>query len=344
MIHEDAIEFLDETWRPPAGSGRAKKAAKTLPSLIGLAALTRGKGVPRGIKAKLARITARAPEVMVKVSGRQRGGTHTLAHLDYVSRHGKLEVETGDGERLSSSAELAALAAEWVDHEDRTTRRREPLTSVSLVLSMPPGHDAERVWESVRAFARVELEAFPYVMALHTDTDHPHVHVTVAARGEGGRRFNPRKEDLARWRETFARELRARGIAAEATPRRARGVVQRHDKIAVRKIGERAATKPRVRQSAARNAAKLATENPPKPKAWETRAVARQAKIRAAYKRAADLLEMGDAQERTLAKQTRQFVAEMPSPATRDRAEAIQIAKERRRLSRDRKPKERKRS
>jgi Lrp/AsnC ligand binding domain len=36
-------------------------------------------------------------------------------------------------------------------------------------------------------------------------------------------RFNPRPVQLNRFRERFARELRARGVAAEATPRRARG-------------------------------------------------------------------------------------------------------------------------
>src|SRR3546814_1171134 len=65
------------------------------------------------------------------------------------------------------------------------------------------------------------------MLALHTDTDHPHVHLTVATEGADGTRFNPRKADLHHMRETFAHELRARGVAAEATPRRARGHVQK---------------------------------------------------------------------------------------------------------------------
>jgi hypothetical protein len=342
MIHETAIEFLDETWRPPAG-GRARRGAGLAPALAGLAAASKRSNTG-ALRAKLARITARAPEVMVKVSGRQRGGSHTLAHLDYVSRHGALEVETGDGEKLSSRTELAALAAEWTEQEERTTRRREPLTSVSLVLSMPPGHDPERVYLAVKAFARVELDAFPHVMALHTDTHHPHVHVTVAARGEGGQRFNPRKADLARWRDTFARELRARGIAAEATPRRARGVVQKHEKTAVRKMAERAGGQgrdvPAVHRAAAETTAKLAAEDPPKPRAWEVRAMARQARIRADYERAAALLARGDAKDQALARQTRAFVRDMPDPATRDREAALLEAAKRKRArsapSRDR--------
>lgn len=39
-------------------------------------------------RAKLARIVRKAPEVVVKVTGRQRGGHHVKAHLDYIGRKG----------------------------------------------------------------------------------------------------------------------------------------------------------------------------------------------------------------------------------------------------------------
>src|SRR3546814_1028329 len=51
----------------------------------------------------------------------------------------------------------------------------------------------------------------------------PHVHLTVQAEGLDRNLFNPRPVQLNRFRERLARELRARGVAAEATPRRARG-------------------------------------------------------------------------------------------------------------------------
>jgi hypothetical protein len=40
------------------------------------------------------------------------------------------------------------------------------------------------------------------------------------------KRLNPRKNDLQRWREGFAQSLRKQGIAANATPRKTRGVTQ----------------------------------------------------------------------------------------------------------------------
>jgi hypothetical protein len=96
---------------------------------------------------------------------------------------------------------------------------------MSMVLSMPGScTDAETIYDTVPAFARVEFEGqFAYMVALHTNTDHLHVHLTVATHGEDGTRFNPRKADLHHWRESFAHELRQRDVSAEATPLRAHG-------------------------------------------------------------------------------------------------------------------------
>jgi hypothetical protein len=173
-------------------------------------------------RAKLARIVRKAPEVVVKVTGRQRGGKHVKAHLDYIGRKGELEIETRDGEILTSKDDIAERAAEWSD--TLQWRSRPTVSSVSLIFSMPEGTDPDKVLGAVRALALAELsDNHDYVLALHTDTPRPHVHLTVQAEGLDRKRFNPRPVQLNRFRERFARELRARGVAAEATPRRARG-------------------------------------------------------------------------------------------------------------------------
>jgi len=173
-------------------------------------------------RAKLARIVRKAPEVVVKVTGRQRGGSHVTAHLDYIGRKGDVEIETRDGEILTSKEDIAERAAEWSD--TLNWRSRPTVSSVSLIFSMPEGTDPDKVLGAVRALAHAELsDNHDYVLALHTDTPRPHVHLTVQAEGLDRTRFNPRPVQLNRFRERFARELRARGVAAEATPRRARG-------------------------------------------------------------------------------------------------------------------------
>jgi hypothetical protein len=54
------------------------------------------------------------------------------------------------------------------------------------------------------------------------------VHISVRAESKHGRRLNPRKTDLHRWRETFAAKLRERGIEAEATRQATRGATRNH--------------------------------------------------------------------------------------------------------------------
>lgn len=181
-----------------------------------------GVATGRTARAKLARIVRSAPEVVVKVTGRQRGGVHVKAHLAYIGRDGKVDIESRDGEILTTKDDIAERAAEWSD--TREWRSRPTVSSVSLIFSMPAGTDPDKVLGAVRALAHAELsDNHDYVLALHTDTPRPHVHLTVQAEGLDRTRFNPRPVQLNRFRERFARELRERGIAADATPRRARG-------------------------------------------------------------------------------------------------------------------------
>jgi hypothetical protein len=98
------------------------------------------------------------------------------------------------------------------------------------------------VFAAARDFAKAEFEGFQYAMALHTfDTDpdqtpspHPHVHLCVKATSLDGTRLNPRKNDLQRWREVFAKSLREHGAEADATRRVHRLQKERGEKQSVR--------------------------------------------------------------------------------------------------------------
>lgn len=191
--------------------------------------------------AQLARIIRRAPEVMVKVTGSTRDGGHLIRHLDYISRNGKLMLEGPDGERLEGRGEMKVLAAAWALEAtlEPGGRKDRPL-SRSIVLSMPRGTDAMRLHDAARAFAAEAFgERFPYMFALHDEGGHPHVHLTLRVLGSDGTRLNPRKADLEVWRQRFAQALRDRGVEAEASPRRARGVIRKGERSSVRKMRER---------------------------------------------------------------------------------------------------------
>jgi Relaxase/Mobilisation nuclease domain len=223
---------FEEALRPPVRMRRARLAHAVL--RVGRS------GDDDAGRAQLQRVVRGAPEVMVKITGRTRDGGHLQRHLDYITRNGKLILEGPDGERLIGRADVRALAEDWRSELSVVAQRRDAPVSLSIVLSMPAGTDEGRVHDASRAFAsRLFADRHPYVFALHTDDRHPHVHLTVRALGRNGERLNPRKADLQLWRETFAAALRDRGVEAEATPRRARGVVRKAERTPVRKLRER---------------------------------------------------------------------------------------------------------
>ncbi len=332
------LPSLMEAWRPPTGGKRTLKGA-TLRVRSGGRGRGGGETAPTmsqaEARAKLERIVRKAPEVMVKISGKQRGAAHLGEHFGYISRHGKLEVRSSEGEIITDEKRLKAIAADWdmLDQAMNPTGRDRP-TSMSMVLSMPGGTtDAATVHDAVQAFARVEFEGqFAYMVALHTDTDHPHVHLTVATQGEDGSRFNPRKADLHHWRESFAHELRQRGVAAEATPRRARGHVQKRVRSSALHLEARTTGQGKgldITRLTEERAAEFARSADPERRPEDVAALGRQRFIRGAYAQAAAALAAtGKEDDLELANDVASFVAAMPPAVSRrlERAREIMMA------------------
>jgi len=178
----------------------------------------------------------RTPEVMVKVSGGATSLQGALAHLKYIDRRGRLDIETDQGEVVLGSDAQKSLIADWeldlVAAEFRSPYRGQAGRKAAklvhnIVLSMPAGTPPGKLMAASREFAREEFAlTHRYAMVLHTDQDHPHVHLVVKAVSEEGRRLNIRKATLRGWRRQFAAHLRAQGIAANATDRAVRGQVR----------------------------------------------------------------------------------------------------------------------
>ncbi len=169
------------------------------------------------------RVSMGSPEVLVKISGFTKGPDHLKAHISYISRNGKVDLEDQNGAVYEGMAEVDSLWEQWnseigMANGERGNRR----DTVKIVLSMPPGTDPAAVKAAVRNFAADEFENHAYVFAMHTDEQHPHLHLTVQMRGFNGERLNPRKADLQRWREMFADRLLHEGVDCVATPRTAR--------------------------------------------------------------------------------------------------------------------------
>ena len=170
-----------------------------------------------------ATVVRRAPQVMVKVTGGGRGMQAIAAHFRYISKNGRLDMEDERGETLRGRDAVHELTEDWRfggSLIDDVGYRRE---AFNIMLSMPRGTDPLIVQRAAREFAQTELADHKYVMVLHDHQANPHVHISVRAESKHGRRLNPRKADLHRWRETFAEKLRGYGIEAEATRQATRG-------------------------------------------------------------------------------------------------------------------------
>ena len=193
------------------------------PKLSGGAARQHAAAIRARIEATVVR---RVPQVMVKVTGGGRGIKAIAAHFRYISKNGRLGIEDELGHETRGKEGLLEIADDWryggtlIDDVAEPGHRRE---AFNIMLSMPRGTDPLTVQRAAREFAKTELADHKYVMVLHDHQANPHVHLSVRAELKNGKRLNPRKADLHRWRETFAEKLRAWGIECQATRQVGRG-------------------------------------------------------------------------------------------------------------------------
>ena len=180
------------------------------------------------IRQRIVATVRRAPQVMVKVTGGGRGMAAIAAHFRYIAKNGRLAFEDDRGVMRDGNEALQDVAEQWRFGGSQigdTSPRRE---AFNIMLSMPAGTDPKFVLQAAREFAKAEFADHRYVMVLHQHQTNPHVHLSVRAESRSGKRLNPRKTDLHRWRETFAEKLRGWGLQAEATRQAVRGEYRDH--------------------------------------------------------------------------------------------------------------------
>lgn len=254
----------------------------------------------------------KAPEVLVKISGGGKDMRHIKAHMDYISRNGTVEIEDENGVRHLGVEEVRDVRDGWADGKTRIpTEEGKRKEAFNIVLSMPPGTSRQAVKDAARMFAAEQFGNHQYVFAAHDDEAHPHVHLAVKAVDKDGVRMNPRKADLQQWREHFAETLREHGVAANATPRRARGQVRKAEKQEVIQM-QRRGVEPAVKASQKAAVIEEIRSGVVRPNPAQRQIeAARQETVRA-YGDVAKALARGDDQDKALAMQVVQFVQAMP--------------------------------
>jgi len=262
----------------------------------------RGPQSAEAIRSRIEATVRRVPQVMVKVTGGGRGIKAIAAHFRYISKNGRLDIEDENGTKLQGRSAVHELAEDWRfggSYIGDESPRRE---AFNIMLSMPRGTDAQIVLRAAREFAREELAEHKYVMVLHEHQANPHVHLSVRAESRQGRRLNPRKADLHRWREVFAEKLRGWGIEAEATRQATRGATRNHpDLWRVKAAADGRLLKPRNDHH---RGAAAATSRAEARRAWQAIAAA--------------LAQSGDAADRKLAAAVDRFSRETVPPGERE--------------------------
>lgn len=213
-------------------SSGGNKGGVRLKRNFGIANLGRGKKVPE--------VVVKTPKRKL-VNGKPppENAKSVRSHLEYISRNGKVKVETKDGRTLTGNQTGKTITEEWRRKglvEDISGKKQK----LNLVLSMPKGTPPEAVLNASREFARQVFDAnHEWCMALHTDTDEPHVHLAVSMMGYDGKRLNPRKETYHQWRLLFAEKMREQGVECTATKRVHRGEYQKGKNSTVEHIEKR---------------------------------------------------------------------------------------------------------
>lgn len=247
---------------------------------------------------KASKVASGAPEVMAKVTGFSRGSSHAKANIDYISRNGDLPLENERGEIIEGRKEQKAFAKQWVSDFDDSKRRKQQRDTMHLIMSMPEGTDPEAVRRATRKFAKETFSGnYEYVFALHTDTKSPHTHITIKTLGFNGRRLNPRKADLQRYREVFANAMEDEGFVANATPRSVRGVVKKAVRQVVLHAGERGKSTIKAKQlkEAVDDLTNESKGLPVRPEPWKEKISQTRERVRKGWESVAKLLSSEEA-------------------------------------------------
>lgn len=264
-------------------------------------------------KAKLSRVATRTPEVMVKVTGHAKGAAQLKAHTEYMTRKGEVTAYTQDGDGLESQEAVAEVRDEWVEADSDSNQPNQRLTT-NIALSIRDG-DPDKLLDAGQAFAARNFENHDYLLVMHQDTEHPHLHLTVRNTGHDGQKLHIPKGRPQEWRESFAGELRERGIAAEATSRAERGKVRKGERGGIRHIRERK-TPERDKQAVSEAAQDKPRDEQSQP--WRAKIQETQNAKRALWRQVAEDLADGNEAEQRVSQQARQFLKQMPRIETRE--------------------------
>jgi type IV secretion system T-DNA border endonuclease VirD2 len=235
------------------------------------------------------RAARRIPQAVVKITSFAHGAKKVRELMQYISRDGKLELESEGGEAINNLDQQRELVARWSKDFDKEPRSRD---AAHIVFSMPRGSDPEALRRSVRTVISRHFARHQAVWGIHTDRDHPHAHVILVMRErQKGHKLEFKKPDLYRLREVFAEAAREQGVEMAVSPRAARGVGRKSRKRASYRMKQRGLV-PRAEKETAREIMDSVQKGDLLEKPWEAAMRRRHALERQAYHQEAERLRL----------------------------------------------------
>jgi len=278
--------------------------------------IVKGRALPLPERLRAAR---GVPQAVVKLASYGQGRSEAMGQVDYISRKGKLELETESGEKLITREEQKVLIEEWARDFDGWRKSRD---TVHLVFSMPHGSPPKALQNAVRKVLRREFADHEAVFAIHLDKKHPHAHVVMKMRSrDHGKKLDLRVNDLLHLREVFAHAAREEGVEMAASSRAARGVGRKGMKRPIFYM-RRNKLVPRSEKETAQEALFDLQQGRVQEKPWEKAMRERNRQERDAYQAEADKLRVAaqGSQDRELllraAADLERFSKTMPTPRT----------------------------
>lgn len=215
------IKIQDDEWK----KWRAKKVIEHREKLSNLPLNYKRKNQQK-IKNHTPASNFRSKEVVVKITSNSKNFQSLSKHIDYISRNGKVEILTSDMETYLGKEEIIEVKKTFKYYGKTMPNEKDMAKEIrqtyNIVLSMKEHSDTPPEKLKIAVFNTLKAH-YPdnfFALALHMDTDNPHCHICLKISKNDGKRIDIRKGDLARLRQTFAKNLNELGIEARATSRK----------------------------------------------------------------------------------------------------------------------------
>lgn len=168
--------------------------------------------------------TPYSKEVVIKITGASNNYQQWKKHFDYNIKKFDHSLYEDENTFYQGDEEIKYFEKYFNDYGDRLSNKEDvegkgKREVLQLAFSMKH-HESTPSDKLMQAVIKTVKEKYPNnasYFVYHSDTDNPHIHCDLKISGMDGKRLDIRKNDLAKLRKEFAKNLNSLGVEAYAT-------------------------------------------------------------------------------------------------------------------------------